>query len=68
MDENEMATSSPTNTERLRAHLTVNGLAAALLSAWEETENSATAQKELMAALVNFYFPEQTGNDEVKVK
>lgn len=55
------ASVSQTNTDRLRAHLTQNGLAAALLIAWEQTE-PANVQERLMAALTNFCRPEKTSD------
>lgn len=67
MDEKCNAPASPTNTMRLRSHLTANGLAVALLSAWEETE-PADVQSRLMTALNNFYFPEKTSNAQGEAK
>jgi len=67
MSENQTTSSPPTNTERLRTHLTANGLAAALLSAWE-AEEPADIQARLLAALIKFYIPEQSSNDEAKAK
>ncbi len=67
MDENKSITAPPTNTERLRAHLTANGLTVALLSAWEKGDPT-TAQANLLTALVKFYFPEKTGNDNAKAE
>jgi len=58
---------SPTNTERLRAHLSKNGLAAALLSAWEAKE-PANVQDRLLAALMKFYFPEKTTDGEAEAE
>lgn len=68
MDDKDNTTSVPqTNTERLRTHLPTTGLAAALLSAWEETE-PADVHKRLMAALIDFYLPEKASDAKAKAK
>ena len=67
MSENQTTSPLPTNTERLRAHLTANGLAAELLSAWEAGD-PASAQARLFAALMKFYSPEQADNDKAKAE
>jgi hypothetical protein len=50
------------NTDRLRAHLTKDGLAAALLSAWQQGE-SGGSEARLLDALNEFFKPKQTGDD-----
>ncbi len=67
MDENKITTAPLTNTARLRAHLTANGLAAELLSAWEASD-PASAQARLLSALMKFYSPEQADNDKAKAE
>ena len=61
MDKDKTATAPLTNTQRLRSHLTKNGLAAALLSAWEAGEPKAVHER-LLEALNKFHDPEKTGN------
>lgn len=50
------------NTDRLRAHLTKGGLAAALLSAWQDGD-PAEGKVRMLAALNAFYNPKQSGDD-----
>jgi hypothetical protein len=50
------------NTDRLRAHLIKDGLAAALLSAWQHGEASG-ARARMHTALNEFYNPKQPGDD-----
>jgi len=61
MDKDKAATGPLTNVQRLRAHLTKNGLAAALLSAWEAND-PPDAQRRLLAALRDFHNTEQPSN------
>lgn len=50
------------NTDRLRAHLTKNGLAAALLSAWQQGGPTG-GRAHMLAALNEFYNPKQSNDD-----
>jgi hypothetical protein len=52
------------NTDRLRAHLTKEGLAAALLSAWQHGE-PAEGKARMLAALKTFYDPKLSGDDAI---
>jgi predicted DsbA family dithiol-disulfide isomerase len=67
MNENKTSTGTLTNTERLRTHLTENGLPAALLSAWE-AEDPEDTQKRLKGALLKYYFSEKTSASQTKAK
>jgi hypothetical protein len=50
------------NTERLRAHLAEDGLAAALLAAWA-SGNRAQLQARMLVALNEFHAPKQAKSD-----
>lgn len=50
------------NTDRLRAHLTKNGLAAALLSAWQQG-GAGGDNAHLFDVLNEFFNPKHSGND-----
>ena len=52
-----------TNTQRLRSHLTEGGLAAALLTAWEDGEQTQ-AQERMLATLHAFHEPKQASDDQ----
>ncbi len=55
------------NVDRLRAHLTVNDLAAALLDVWLDGPK-ADAQKRMTEAVNNFHTKKQTANETVAAK
>jgi len=50
------------NTDRLRAHLTKGGLAATLLSAWQQGE-SGGGKASLLDTLNEFFNPKQSADD-----
>lgn len=57
----EEALARLTNTQQLRRHLPANGLAAALLTAWEGND-LPNAQARLEAALKDFFTPKVEDN------
>ncbi len=57
------AESAVTNTDRLRAHLTNNGLAQTLLAAWEQAE-PAKRQASMLAAIHDFSKPLKLAADD----
>ena len=56
-----------TNAERLRAHLSKDSLAAALLTAWEAGDASG-AQARMLAALTRFHAPHAAGGHDIPAK
>ena len=56
-------TSTVSNTNRLRGYLTKDGLAASLLSAWEQGE-PAGSKARMLAAINEFYAQKRIHDDE----
>lgn len=74
MDNNPMEEDQPTqdvasvlsNTDRLRLHLSKDGLANALLDAWL-ADPKADAQKRMIDAINNFHDKKQAKNEQATV-
>lgn len=53
-----------TNSQRLRTHLAKDGLAAALLAAWEKETGGPEAHARMLTTLLDFHKQKQTTDDQ----